>query len=182
VQSPLSVPVKAGATILQVEAQTGFNVGDYILVGGKEKKKIVGFGSIMLDSPLQNSYPVGTTIAQVSDPAPGTYYQGGGANTSNSSGIGALTALLVVCLLCICAGAVGAFIMLSRKKKNRSTDREMDMKQDFIERQPIYHDVPAQPEEEMQQLMQEQEQAAMSSQMPLMPKEPEGSVPFMTEA
>ena len=73
----LSQSVKAGENRLQVASQAGCTTGMLIHIGSSggggsgsasggggsgEKRKIVGFGSLLLDSPLNNSYPAGTTV------------------------------------------------------------------------------------------------------------------------
>jgi len=50
--------------------------------------------------------------------------------------------------------------MFSRKKKRSTTDREQGLKNDFIERQPVYHEVAGQPEDgaaDEEQPLREQE-------------------------
>jgi len=61
VMTILSDSVAAGATTLQVESMTGFNVGDTISIGS-ERHVIRAFGSMVLASPLASSYPKGTAI------------------------------------------------------------------------------------------------------------------------
>ena len=64
----LSQPVLAGDNRLQVASQTGCAIGMVVQIGSLgsvpslEVRQIVGFGSLVLDSPLVNSYSAGTTI------------------------------------------------------------------------------------------------------------------------
>jgi len=61
--------------------------------------------------------------------------------------------------LIVVAVVVGG-LMSSRKKKRQTTDREQYLKNDFIERQPVYHEVAGQPEDgngEEEQPLREQE-------------------------
>lgn len=67
VATVLSADVPAGATTIEVESSEGFGVGDTILIGNVssgevETKAVLGFGSIILDSPLAKAYPKGTAV------------------------------------------------------------------------------------------------------------------------
>lgn len=44
----------------------GFTIGDVVIIGGREHKQIVGFASILIDTPLQYSYPKNTEIKKAS--------------------------------------------------------------------------------------------------------------------
>jgi len=150
VNTTLSSKGDKGATVIEVHDQSGFAVGDYVLIGGQETKQIMGFSSIVLDSPLSKDYDVNTTIQKV-PPLPQPV--GGGS----SSGIGAssgapgknsstssssifqsawATALLIVGCCLICCLAVACALNRPKQKK-RGTDREAMMKKDFMERQPL---------------------------------------------
>jgi len=62
----LSEPVAAGASSVNVGSQEGFTVGSKATISGggnSETKTIVGFASMLLDSPLQYSYPAGSTVS-----------------------------------------------------------------------------------------------------------------------
>merc|ERR1719437_304391 len=64
----LTEPVAAGATSITVASEAGFTAGNDITFSGggnSETRTIVGFASILLDSPLQHSYPAGSTISQL---------------------------------------------------------------------------------------------------------------------
>jgi len=64
----LTEPVAAGATSITVASEAGFTAGSTITFSGggnTETRTIVGFASILLDSPLQHSYPAGSTISQM---------------------------------------------------------------------------------------------------------------------
>jgi membrane associated rhomboid family serine protease len=57
--------VIAGATVISVASQAGFKIGDNILISGggqSEMKAIAGFGSIILEKPLENGYPAGSVV------------------------------------------------------------------------------------------------------------------------
>lgn len=61
----LTADVPAGAISVVVASQEGFNVGDKITFtggGNTETKTVVGFASILLDSPLKYSYSAGATV------------------------------------------------------------------------------------------------------------------------
>lgn len=67
VATALSADAPAGATTIEVESSEGFGVGDTILIGNVssgevETKAVLGFGSIILDSPLAKAYPKGTAV------------------------------------------------------------------------------------------------------------------------
>ena len=99
VTTTLTAPVKAGDSRIQVESQVGCAAGMIVQIGGgplpassaassssssssaaasasgskspSDVRKIVGFGSIIVDAPLANSYPAGTTVLVFSaDKAP----------------------------------------------------------------------------------------------------------------
>ena len=66
----LTAPAMALAKILEVDTVAGFNVGDTIVIfdsisGNKETNRLVGWGSMMLKTPLQAQYSTGTTIRVV---------------------------------------------------------------------------------------------------------------------
>jgi len=68
----LTADVPAGATTVVVASQEGFNIGDKITFtggGNTETKTVVGFASILLDSPLKYSYSAGATVTAES-PSP----------------------------------------------------------------------------------------------------------------
>lgn len=62
--------VEQGSTVLEGEGE-GFEVGDALVIGSdadrSEVARVAGKGSIILDRPLQNSYPAGTLITRVPD-------------------------------------------------------------------------------------------------------------------
>ena len=91
VVTTLSAPVRAGDTRIQVESQVGCAAGMVVQIGGapssssssssaaapsgttppSDVRKIVGFGSVLVDAPLVNSYAAGTTVSVYSaDKAP----------------------------------------------------------------------------------------------------------------
>jgi len=55
----------SGSVRLQVETTAGFFKWDQVLIGGAERKQLVGFGSFLLDSPLTYSYPLGTKVERL---------------------------------------------------------------------------------------------------------------------
>ena len=65
----LSAPAKAGETILHVESQAAFAVGDRIIVneGAKteEENEIVAFGSIKSMTPLKFDHDAGETLSKL---------------------------------------------------------------------------------------------------------------------
>lgn len=67
----ISADVPAGASTIEVASTDGFGVGDTIFIGNVssgevETKAIIGFGSIILDSPLAKAYPAGTAVTAAS--------------------------------------------------------------------------------------------------------------------
>jgi hypothetical protein len=56
---------------LQVGSSHGFAVGDDIIIGNQETKRIVSFGSIRIDTPLKYGYGLGTEIRKVTNSAAG---------------------------------------------------------------------------------------------------------------
>jgi hypothetical protein len=63
----LSQATLIGATVLEVSTARGFQINDIIIIGDKiagfyERRKIVGFGSIIIDIALEHAYPNGTKI------------------------------------------------------------------------------------------------------------------------
>lgn len=74
--SQLAAIVAAGSTRLEVKDTSGFHVGDKIQIGEAppghgENRTVTGFGSLLLDVPLQGSYPAGTFV-RVVEPLQGT--------------------------------------------------------------------------------------------------------------
>mmetsp|Transcript_11414 Transcript_11414/g.26380 ORF Transcript_11414/g.26380 Transcript_11414/m.26380 type:complete len:700 (-) Transcript_11414:71-2170(-) len=79
--------LSAGATKIDVPSHDGFSVGDTIMIGGKEERTIVAFGSLVLDRPLEHSHAEGVEIRKLKKKAalPPTLLQspaqrGGGNN------------------------------------------------------------------------------------------------------
>eukprot|EP00927_Polykrikos_kofoidii_P071752 TRINITY_DN67982_c0_g1_i1.p1 TRINITY_DN67982_c0_g1~~TRINITY_DN67982_c0_g1_i1.p1 ORF type:complete len:406 (-),score=64.07 TRINITY_DN67982_c0_g1_i1:188-1405(-) len=54
----------AGTRKLEIKSSWGFDFGDTIKIG-KEIRQVVGFGSLILDKPLENEHPVGTVVEVV---------------------------------------------------------------------------------------------------------------------
>merc|ERR1712048_1411835 len=50
---------------LHVESTDGFFQWDQVMIGGLERKQIVEFGSIVLDSPLKYTHPPGSRIERL---------------------------------------------------------------------------------------------------------------------
>jgi len=65
--------------------------------------------------------------------------------STSSAGYGWLVTLMLICCLCLGGGGVAAFIFMNKKQKKRTTtEREAYLKNDFIERQPVYDEAAAQ--------------------------------------
>jgi len=67
VQTVVVDPVPAGVNELEVVSQDGFVVGDTVVISGggnSETRAIASFGSIVLDSPLEYTYPAGSAITK----------------------------------------------------------------------------------------------------------------------
>lgn len=54
-----------GDTKIEVASTEGFQIGDTVLIGEEETRAFVGFGSLILESPIANSYPVGTVVRAI---------------------------------------------------------------------------------------------------------------------
>jgi len=160
--------IEAGTTTITVATQEGFAIGDKVLIGGVEEKTITGFGSLILDSPVTRFFSAGTAITKVlprpaisaketgvatkpavnggnAPAAAGGSSLGvsaGGSSAWSGANKGIIIALAVLACICITLAGVGAAAMAGRKKKRSTTDREAYLKNDFIERQPVYHEVP----------------------------------------
>jgi hypothetical protein len=69
VQTSLTESVKPGDTLLQVQDASGFQVGDQIIIDEglpqEEVGEVAGFGSIILQSPLQNDHAAGAVVSVV---------------------------------------------------------------------------------------------------------------------
>ena len=83
VTTTTTTPINIGATILDVVSTNGFEIGMVTKIGSGNKTetfKIIGFGSLIIDEPIKNYYPIGTTItgyiSNVIIPSitPNTYY------------------------------------------------------------------------------------------------------------
>jgi hypothetical protein len=67
VQTVVAEPAPAGVKELEVVSQDGFVVGDTVVItggGNSETRAIAGFGSIVLDAPLEHTYPAGSSITR----------------------------------------------------------------------------------------------------------------------
>jgi len=124
------------------------------MVGGMEKKRVLGGNAtwLVIDSPLTGAYTAGTPVQYVPAAMGGapTGTQGGGSQSSSftsssgssgsSGGYGGLIMLILLCCICLGAAGVGAFLYNKKNKKRKTTDREAYLKNDFIERQPVYQE------------------------------------------
>lgn len=54
----------AGTRKLEIKSSRGFDFGDTVKIG-KETRHVVGFGSLILDKPLETAHPVGTVVEVV---------------------------------------------------------------------------------------------------------------------
>jgi len=63
-RTTLLVPALEGSATIVVKDTMGFAVGDVIIIDGHEQHQIVGFGSIILDTPLRHSYPPDVEIVR----------------------------------------------------------------------------------------------------------------------
>lgn len=64
-RTTLLVAAKKGATTLVVTTTMGFAVGDVIVIDGREHHQIVGFSSIIIDTPLLHAYPSDIEITRL---------------------------------------------------------------------------------------------------------------------
>jgi hypothetical protein len=69
----LIASAKTGDTQLIVANTLGFDIGDIVIIGGKEKKQIIGFGSMVIDTPLQHSYASSTNVTKASQADAASY-------------------------------------------------------------------------------------------------------------
>ncbi|MCP3938216.1 MAG: hypothetical protein GY708_22945 [Actinomycetia bacterium] len=105
--------VEAGATTVDVRASR-FEVGDEVAIGNdfetREHRTVVDKGSIVLDRPLENSYPAGTVVQRL-----------GGSQPAGSDG-GSAT-ILVIAALVAAAFTVGAGLVwrMRSSKQNAAT-------------------------------------------------------------
>jgi len=61
--------------------------------------------------------------------------------STSSAGYGWLVTLMLLCCLCLGGGGLAAFLLMKKKQKKKpTTDREAYLKNDFIERQPVYEE------------------------------------------
>jgi hypothetical protein len=177
VQSALSAQALKGESEIEVADQSLFQVGDYVKIGGVEEKKIIGFSSIVLDSPLANTYPANTTIDKITMPT--QYANDDGLSGSLSSGSSnkltwGLALVGGACLLLCCVALIFMFGQMGGKKK-RSTDRERDLKDRMMS------------EAELQPMMEEEQPAPqpmtqsniMTSGLQTMPPVPPPVAPKM---
>jgi len=116
--------------------------------------------------PVAPVTPAPVTPAPVAPVTPAPAKKGSSAKSSGSSSLSTSSAgygwvvclVLAVCCLCLTLGGVAALIVTNKNKKKRSTtDREQNLKDDFIERQPVYHEV-AEADQEVEPMMREKEQ------------------------
>jgi hypothetical protein len=73
VQTTLTAPAQPGDISLQVQDDSGFNIGENIIINegfsNAEVCEVSGFGSILLRNPLMNSHDAGACVAVVSQVA-----------------------------------------------------------------------------------------------------------------
>ncbi len=66
----LEQPASKGDTVLEVDG-TGIEIGDAVIIGSDQEMAepaiVTGKGSLILDRPLENSYPVNTIVTRVPD-------------------------------------------------------------------------------------------------------------------
>jgi len=81
--------VEAGATELPVASQAGFEVGQVVVLDGgtpkEEKKKIVGFGPLLFDSPLAFAHSPGATVT--ADTMPHTVDSSGSSSGTSADSL-----------------------------------------------------------------------------------------------
>jgi hypothetical protein len=179
----------AGDTIVIGGTETKLIImvsGGSLTAGERRLQEVVGC-TLTVDTPIASDYPAGTTIDDAG-PQPQFAARAAGADANaatdegSSSGTGASTSsaghgwlILGLSILCICCvAAVVGFLLMSNnkssKKKKKALDREAYLKNDFIERQPVYSDtdVPA-----------SQEEPLMAVEAPVVPPlQPTGSFPL----
>jgi hypothetical protein len=178
VQSALSAAALKGESEIEVADQSLFQVGDYVKIGGIEEKKIIGFSSVVLDTPLANTYPANTTVDKIAMPS--QYANDDGLSGSLSSGSSnKLTWVLALvggsCLLLCCVALIFMFGQMGGKKNKRSTDRERDLKDRMMseaELQPMM-------EEEQPALQPMTQSNIMTSGLQTMPPVPPPVAPKM---
>merc|ERR1719491_208104 len=164
VETTLSAQVLPGATTISVASTVGFAIGDQILIGNTEMKTVVAESAaaarrlqsnttITISTAMTNGYPAGTAVQKVPSSLGQPQNQGSSSLTSSSlstssAGYGWLVLLMLLCCLCLGGGGFATFIIMKNKKKKRSTtDREAYLKNEFIERQPVYDENIAQHQE-----------------------------------
>ena len=72
IETTLAEEACEGDTVLKVSSAVGFKVGHKIRVGSHnwDVAKVVGFGSIKIDTPLKRPHAIGTIVAVVPDGFP----------------------------------------------------------------------------------------------------------------
>jgi len=88
VRTTMTKDAYAGDTEIQTMDTTGFAIGDRIVIGGgsaSEENAIVGFGSIILASPLEKSFPAGTAVAKMRSSSKSSKGGTGGGSSASSS-------------------------------------------------------------------------------------------------
>lgn len=211
VETKLTAATVPGTTVLQVTSDAGFVIGDQVLIGSTERKTVVATAaatarrlaagaSITVDTPVTGTYPVGTAVqkvpAAVAGAAPPTAtgsslegssarFSGSSSLSTSSNGAGIWITLAVIVCLCLGGGGLVAFLIMQKanKKKRAAGDREAYLKNDFIERQPVYHEVPGQPIENEPMMSKKdsnyENQASEYGQFP--PMAPTQSFPVQVE-
>jgi len=156
--------IAAGTTLMEVDNALGFNVGDTISIGGVETKTIVSesitgrqAAVFNLDSPIVGNFRARTAVDKqppiaARTQAVATESRGSSTSSPDFSKKGWLLLGASLCC-CLCVAAAAGFAVMSnktsKKTRKKALDREAYIKNDFIERQPVYSDtdVPASQEE-----------------------------------
>jgi hypothetical protein len=130
-----------------------------VLLAKADPRRLAG-STVAIKPPLEKDFPAGTVVNKVpvaaaTTPAPNLSIaeKDGSSSGGDSSNLpGSETEVVVILvvaiagLICLCITAMLYAMKSGKKNTTRATDREAYLKNDFIERQPVYHDAP-QPEE-----------------------------------
>jgi hypothetical protein len=128
----LSAGANAGDTVIHVNFQDGFNIGDVILIGN-DANMISGFGSMLLARPLINDLPAGTVVKQVWPATPQTAMTVEADNDCEDILSRLLSMGIIAMALCACFGCLfGVCVMLLARFIRRKVATEDDKEEKQI--------------------------------------------------
>lgn len=164
-ETTLTAAVNVGDTQIEIASATGFAAGDTIKVGD-EYQLVKGFGSLLLDHPMNKAQPMGAVVSVINDvastlpptqaptvaPTSGFLLPVGNTTAAPTSMSGsqpssgstqntvlAIACVLVGCgLLAICVGGILCFFFSKKKKRKTQPRKETPFVGDYPEdQQPL---------------------------------------------